>query len=504
MNPLSEKLEFLLDSERVGIADWRPFARELYLSTGSFRLLRRPARENPEAPVDYQEVYSWLHPEDLAEARTCVAQQLKDSARDAFQVEIRVRNFEGDYRHLCCIGRVAERDLERRPTRIAGYIVDITDQKNYERYKTLINAAPVGIVVTSRSDPLRVLYMNDFMARLLAEFDDQGRPDRGSLRQHSLLPFVHPEFHRSRPEYFALIQSASDDLDGRHQVGQLRTKSGETIEARITTALDIWEGQKAIYFFVEDITQSVREKAQLAERNDELKRLTYTVSHDLKAPMITINTYLQFLIDEARERNTKRFNEDLERVVRAAGKTEQLLDGLLQLSRIGRREVRTEPIRLEKEVKRVVELLQPSIAERDVEVVIKELPTVKANRTRVVQLYQNLIQNAVKFMGDQRKPRVVIGSVQIDGETRLYVKDNGVGIPEAYRQSIFGVFNKIDPKSEGCGIGLSLVGRIVESYGGRIWVESNKKKGVTFWFTLPTKADGKEGPTQIEEKDDSD
>ena len=138
-----------------------------------------------------------------------------------------------------------------------------------------------------------------------------------------------------------------------------------------------------------------------------------------------------------------------------------------------------------------VELVTGRIKERGIAVeVASEMPVVCVDRIRLLEVYQNLIDNAVKFMGHQPEPRVEIGVEQKDGEVVCFVRDNGIGIKPRYHEQIFDLFDRLNHEGEGTGIGLALVKRIVEVHGGRIWVESEGSDlGSTFWFTLPLKID---------------
>ncbi|GAF88125.1 unnamed protein product, partial [marine sediment metagenome] len=173
----------------------------------------------------------------------------------------------------------------------------------------------------------------------------------------------------------------------------------------------------------------------------------------------------------------------------ATDRMRNLLDGLLELARTGRVVNGPEPIVLGELLREAVELVAGRIAASGVEVEIPpELPVVYGDRVRLREVFQNLIENAVKHMGGQPAPRIEIGVRAAGGETVCYVCDNGVGIDARCQEKIFGLFEKLDPASEGAGVGLALVKRIVEVHGGRIWVESEGiGKGSTFCFTLRSK-----------------
>lgn len=233
-----------------------------------------------------------------------------------------------------------------------------------------------------------------------------------------------------------------------------------------------------------------REKliAELAAKNAELERFTYTVSHDLKAPLFTIRGFLGYLEKDLLAGDHDRFQKDAQRIAEATEKMQQLLNDLLELSRVGR--LINEPVEMEMNelVRDVLALVQGQIQERGVLLQVQEnLPSIYADRQRMTEVLQNLVDNAVKFMGAQPYPRVEIGQAGEDnGMPILYVRDNGIGISSDHFERVFGLFNKLDPGSEGTGIGLALVRRIIEFHGGRIWVESEAGKGSTFFFTLPT------------------
>lgn len=227
---------------------------------------------------------------------------------------------------------------------------------------------------------------------------------------------------------------------------------------------------------------------ELEAKNAELERFTYTVSHDLKSPLITIKGFLGVLEQDLAAGDMEQARDDIARIGGAADKMKNLLDDLLELSRIGR--VCNPPVRvaLADLAHEAAELLAGRFRQRQVQLeVATDLPVVCGDRPRLLEVMQNLLDNAVKYLGEQPKPVVAVGCRQYQGQTVCYVQDNGMGIEPHYHEKVFGLFEQLDPRTEGAGVGLALVKRIIDFHGGRVWVESGGPgQGSTFCFTLPT------------------
>lgn len=250
---------------------------------------------------------------------------------------------------------------------------------------------------------------------------------------------------------------------------------------------------------VEDITgrrEEEREKerliSELQDKTIELERFIYTISHDLKSPLITISGFLGFLEEEFETQNSQGFNKTLSRISLASERMKQLLDELLQLSRIGRTMNLPQQVDLGELVAEAIEVVSGRIDQAKAIVEVEsDLPTIEVDRQRFLQVYENLIDNAVKFSSASRPPRVWIGVRQDGAEPVYYVRDNGIGIDSAYLGMVFELFEKLDPRSNGTGVGLAITHRIISIHGGRIWAESEgANRGATFCFTLPKRAEG--------------
>ena len=223
----------------------------------------------------------------------------------------------------------------------------------------------------------------------------------------------------------------------------------------------------------------------LETKNIEMERFTYTVSHDLKSPLITINGFAGVILEKIKNAEYEDLDIDINRIVSATGKMHELLKDLLELSKIGRMTSPSVTFNMTELANEVVELLQGIICAKNINIIVEEnLPDVTADKQRIKEVVQNLIENAVKFMNNKENALIRIGCKLINNENTFFVQDNAAGIEEKYHQKIFGLFDKLNQHSEGTGIGLALVKRIIELHNGKVWVESELNKGSTFYFTL--------------------
>jgi len=236
-----------------------------------------------------------------------------------------------------------------------------------------------------------------------------------------------------------------------------------------------------------DITERRQAEEELRKKNAEIEQFLYTVSHDLRTPLVTVKTFLGFLENDMAGNDQIRVSQDLQFIHGAADKMKMLLDELLEMSRIDRVESPPVSVSLMDILAEVLGDMAGAITERKVEIQLPESDLLLfGDRSRLCQIWQNLIENAIKYSRDDSIPRIELGLRQLSAEAVFFVKDNGIGIEPQYCSKIFGIFEKLDPKSSGVGLGLSMLLRIVEKSGGRIWVESEGLgKGSCFHFTLP-------------------
>lgn len=226
---------------------------------------------------------------------------------------------------------------------------------------------------------------------------------------------------------------------------------------------------------------------QLEITNKELESFSYSVSHDLRAPLRSISGYSKLLQEECAAVLNEEGVRFLEIVQRNAHKMGELIDDLLEFSRLGRQEVRKVEINMEQLVKTLMEDIKASFPNK-VTIIQNALLSAKADRTLLSQVWINLISNAIKYSSKKEMATVEIGSVQKNNEIVYYVKDNGDGFDMKYAYKLFAVFQRLHNQEEfeGTGIGLAIVQRIVSRHGGRVWAEASPGEGAKFYFTLPT------------------
>jgi len=267
---------------------------------------------------------------------------------------------------------------------------------------------------------------------------------------------------------------------------EFRRKNGEIGIGLLSAVSVSIAGEVCHLYTFYDISRIDQLLNELQAKNEELQNFTYTVSHDLKSPLVTISGFLGYLKQDAEKGDSERVNRDVLRISEAVVKMQRLLSELLELSRIGRLMNSPETVPFKEIVDEALGVVEGRLREKQVEVKVEaDLPSLFGDRVRLVEVVQNLVDNAAKFMGEQKNPLIEIGVRNDNGRKVFFVRDNGIGIEPEQQERVFGLFNKLDANTEGTGIGLALVKRIIEVHGGRIWIESDGlMKGSTFLFNL--------------------
>ncbi len=268
----------------------------------------------------------------------------------------------------------------------------------------------------------------------------------------------------------------------------LRSKVAVFIELFKKTQ-EVRRQEQALRALNAQLEQRVAERtAELQRSNEELQQFAYVVSHDLQEPLRVVASYVQQLAERYQDKLEAEANELISYALDGAKRMQQLIVDLLAYSRIDTTGQEFAPTDCEGVLQRVLSDLRVAIEESGAEVTHDPLPQVMADNVQLGQVLQNLLGNAIKFRS-QEPPRIHVSARQEGQQWVFSVRDNGIGINPRYAERIFGIFERLHPRTEypGTGIGLAICKKIVERHGGQIWVESEPGKGAAFFFTLPIK-----------------
>jgi len=236
-----------------------------------------------------------------------------------------------------------------------------------------------------------------------------------------------------------------------------------------------------------DLEQRVIERtAQLEAANKELEAFSYSVSHDLRAPLRAIEGFSRILLEDYLPQIPPDAQRHLQLVCANTRQMGELIDDLLAFSRLSRQPLRKQPVALGDLINQVLEDLRTGQQEKSLEITVGDLPDCEADPAMLKQVLVNLLSNAVKFTRKREAPRIEVGCRQREAECVYFVKDNGAGFDTRYADKLFGVFQRLHraEEYEGTGVGLAIVQRVIHRHGGKVWAESGIDQGATFYFTL--------------------
>lgn len=281
---------------------------------------------------------------------------------------------------------------------------------------------------------------------------------------------------------------------GRRVLESVAWKSdGTEIQVGYTATVIELDGEPHALFIMRDVTEQKEQRDKIVELNKELERsnkdlesYTYVVSHDLKAPLRSIRSFGGFIMEDNADQLDEEGKEYLDRIINAATHMDNLIGDLLILSRVGRKFTEVEEIALNEVIDSIEADIYASIKERNGQIIRDDLPAVVGQKTWVRQLFTNLITNGLKF-NKSGNPTITIKVDDNESEYTFSVNDNGIGISKEYHEKIFQLFERLHTTAEfeGTGAGLAICNKIVENFGGKLWVESQAGTGSTFYFTYP-------------------
>jgi two-component system sensor histidine kinase/response regulator len=282
-----------------------------------------------------------------------------------------------------------------------------------------------------------------------------------------------------------LVQSGAQDFVAKGDF------TGNNLKRAILYAVERQRAAAQIRQLNEDLEHRVKERtAELEARNKELEAFSYTVSHDLRGPLIQLHGYSTLLADKCAEQIGEVGQRYLAHIKDAAASMSVLIDDLLKLSKVGRGDLQLREISMDGLIEQVLAELEPDIRSRKIDWRIGPLPLIKCDFGLMKQAFTNLLANAIKYTRPRTTAIIEVGCAPVDGKPAFYVRDNGVGFDPKDAHKVFAPFQRLhdNQEFEGSGIGLATVQRIIRKLGGKIWAHSELGLGTTFYFTLSDRA----------------
>lgn len=358
---------------------------------------------------------------------------------------------------------------------------------NEERFRSVIEAAPNGLIMV---DQKGIITLCNAEVETLFGFP------RSELVGSKIEILVPEGFRKNHADYVQGFFKNPENRQmgaGRDLYG--RRKDGSEFSIEIGLSPILINNNTFVLASIVDITKRKNLEDQLRhynrvmeQKNHEMEQFVYSVSHDLKSPLVTSSGFLGLLKEDLQANNYNMAMDSISRLEKANARMSQLIDDLLQLSRVGRIKMEIERIDMTSLIDNICENLSTQINEKKVKMLVaREMYLPQGDRKRIYQVFENLIINALKYACDVENPVIEIGCQMQQKEICFYVKDNGPGIPKEYHGKIFGLFQRLESDNRGTGVGLTIVSRIMQVHEGRVWVESNLGQGTTFWLAFPYK-----------------
>jgi len=365
----------------------------------------------------------------------------------------------------------------------------IVDDDSTKRFALRTVLAPLGenvIEASSGADALRQLLRNEFAVILL------------DVRMPVMDGFETAQLIRQRPRseltpiiFVTALDQAETDMGRGYDLGAVDFVFAPVVpailRAKVAVFVELYKAQQELRRYRSRLESLVEERTTaLTAINRELEAFSYSVSHDLRAPLLAFDGLSKTMLEEYGDRLDKQAKDNLKRMRGASQRMTSVFDGLQALFRLTSGEVRREQLDVTAIAKQIVKEMKAENPGREVKVEIGSGIIAPGDKRLVRILLSNLLSNAWKFTSVKPSPRVEVGTEVVDGESRIFVRDNGVGFDMIYAHRLFGAFQRLHSQSEfpGAGIGLATAQRIVNRHGGRIWAEGAVGEGATFYFVI--------------------
>lgn len=453
-----------------------------------------------ERIVNYETFLNHVHPGEIELVKKALNDAIEH--QDSYVSEFRIIDKAGNVKYIH--SKIAiERNSEKKPIRLAGFNQDITERKeaeentklSEEKRRLIMNAAIDAIICMDTSGA--ITFWNPQAEKTFGWKEEE-------VKNRLLADFIIPPAFRDGhtnglknylktghgPALNVLLELRAMNRDGKEFPIELTVlpinQGGE--EFFCAFIRDISE-RKHSELLLKQLNESLETRAaELLASNTELERFAYIASHDLQEPLRMVISFLSLLEEGIGGQLDETSKEYLHFAVDGAERMKALIQALLQYSRVGINKEEFTATDLSEVMQYVSRVLEEDIKKNEAVITINPMPVIMANKTLITQLFANLVSNALKYHA-ANKPEIEVGYNEERDKYIFYVKDNGIGIDPKFFDKIFIIFQRLHSKSEysGTGIGLAICKKIVETHKGRIWIESEKDKGSTFYFSIPKK-----------------
>lgn len=526
-----ELKQTLSNAIRIGFWEWDEITnRPAFFSAEMAEIMGISLDELYQAYQCEEDYFPFVHPDDLAHYINNLSVILNPAHPRglAHQFEYRLIRPNGDVRFV----RELEYGTQTEDgviTRSFGAVQDITDVKQRQRdldnrnaliqqfelipdvghyiwdldnegytytssgFAKILGISSKKIMRKSTSLTRYLTHVHEDDREQLAAVLRQRKTDKGKVDAEYRVQRPDGEIRWVREQSIARWDSAikaNQSIGVLQDITEQKFSEQYLLESRALLESEVEERARQLADTVNRLKREINEReaisSELETKNAELERFAYTVSHDLKTPLVTIKGFLGLLGKDIEENARDRIEVDFEKINNAADTMGALLNDLLELSRVGR--VMGDPVTCNLSViaQKAMDLVKVNLDALGIEILIEDMPNVHGDELRLIEVYLNLVENAIKFMGDQISPRIHIGCYEKDGMICSFVRDNGVGIDAKYHDQVFDLFERLSTDVGGTGVGLTLVKRIIEVHGGQIWVDSDGVgHGCNMAFTLP-------------------
>ena len=380
-------------------------------------------------------------------------------------------------------------------------------RKAETKFRSLLEAAPISMIISSEAG--EILLANSQAEMMFGYFRDELTGRNISIlvpewREHQATAST-SQVHRDVRGY----RRDGSEFPGEINLSPLQTEEGLLVTSTIRDVTERRRREDEIRELNARLEQRVAERTRellrsneaLRQSNDDLNQFAYAASHDLQEPLRMVALYSEMLEKRYKGMLDREADQFIEFIISGAHRMEMLLKDLLAYSQAGSAEGPTAPVDCGQVIEKVLFNLRAAIVENQAEIICRGLPIVEAHEIRLMQLFQNLVSNAIKYRGAD-SPKIHVWAEPRDADWLFCVEDNGIGIRPEYAQQVFGIFKRLHGHTyPGTGIGLAICQRIVERYGGRIWVDSTPGAGSRFCFTLPLTA-VRQGPEPVRDRPD--